>query len=368
MINSIKIKGYRTFAEFSMAGLVRLNLFVGRNTSGKTSLLEALALLSAGVDLSMLWQVLDRRGEQGFPETSPGRGYQQEVDVTHLFTGHVLVAGSELSVVATNQKPGRTFRLHISEAKPEDNPPLFHMLSTQDPAGPGWSMKLAASQIVNLPVIPLTRRGTLRNDVFNQALNLLRVHRAASAETVQFVTTDSLNAGQLQQLWNEVSLTKEEDLVIRALQFIDPNIERVAPIASPFIGSRGGFLVRRKGEERIPIGSLCECLWRMFALAVALSRAKNGVLLVDEIDTGFHYTVMDDMWKFVNQVSAEFNVQVFATTHSNDCIDSLARVCRDVEDSEGQISLHRIESGKPHSVPLSEAEIKIASERRIEFR
>src|SRR5207244_1531771 len=114
----------------------------------------------------------------------------------------------------------------------------------------------------------------------------------------------------------------EEELVVRALRFIDTEIERVAPLVSPYwFGgtSRGGFVVRRRGEERVPIGSFGDGIWRMFALAVALSRVKGGLLLIDEIDTGLHFTVMTEMWRFVNDVSKEFNIQVFATTHSYDC-------------------------------------------------
>jgi AAA15 family ATPase/GTPase len=57
----------------------------------------------------------------------------------------------------------------------------------------------------------------------------------------------------------------------------------------------------------------------MLGLALAIVNAKNGVLLVDEIDTGLHYTVMSDMWKMIWKTAKRLNVQVFATTNSNDC-------------------------------------------------
>jgi hypothetical protein len=68
MIRSIEIKGYRGLHRFEMDGLGRINLLVGKNNSGKTSVLEALHLLSSGGDPQALWQHCGRRGE-----TSPGR-------------------------------------------------------------------------------------------------------------------------------------------------------------------------------------------------------------------------------------------------------------------------------------------------------
>lgn len=127
-------------------------------------------------------------------------------------------------------------------------------------------------------------------------------------------------------------------------------------------------MVRRKGEERVPIGSFGDGIWRIFALAVALSRVKGGLLLIDEIDTGLHYTVMTEMWKFVSEVCKEFKIQVFATTHSYDCVYSLAKVCHDIDDAGSEITIQRIEAGKAQSVPFAEAEIKIAAERTIEIR
>jgi len=77
---------------------------------------------------------------------------------------------------------------------------------------------------------------------------------------------------------------------------------------------------------------------------------------------------MTQMWKFVDEVSKAFNVQVFATTHSYDCIHSLAAVCRDVETSQSEITIHRIEARKPESIRFTEAQIKVAADRDLEIR
>lgn len=368
MISSIKIKGYRTFKDFSMNDLGRVNLLVGKNNCGKTSILEAMALLWSGNDLTSVWQILNRRGEQPVLEFVAGRPIQQEVEIAHFFSGHQAPIGSAFQISTTNQKPGRSIKFQITEAKAEENPALFNFLSAQDPTGAGATLKITGTPNIAVPPIPLTRRGSLRNDVYAQALQMSRVTKS-QAEPLQYITTESLQVPQLQQLWNDIITTPEEELVVRALQFIDSQIERIGPITSPYwLGSqRGGFVVRRKGEERAPIGSFGDGIWRLFALAVALSRSKGGILLVDEIDTGLHYTVMRQMWSFVIDVCREFNIQVFATTHSYDCIHSLAFICSD-EETAKEITVQHIESGSSESIQYTDSEIKLAARRHIEMR
>ena len=88
--------------------------------------------------------------------------------------------------------------------------------------------------------------------------------------------------------------------------------------------------MRLKGlKDRVPIGSMGDGIWRMLGLALSVVQSGNGILLVDEIDTGLHHTVMEDMWRFLYGCAKRYNVQIIAATHSWDCYHSLAVICRD---------------------------------------
>jgi hypothetical protein len=277
MISSLNVRGYRGFAKYAMHNLTRINLLVGKNNSGKTSLLEALHLLWAGADIGALWQTLARRGEQPVPEQVPGRGIQQEVDVSHVFTGHRMTVGeSEFSIGATNETPSRSIKYQITAPAPSENVALYNQLVTQDPTGATMGLKISIGKQA-LPSIPLSRRGGLRADIFSQAANTFR-SISKTESNVEFIATESLTAPELAQLWNDLALRPEEELVLRALRFIDPEIERIAPLVTPhwFGSGRGGFIVRRAKEERVPIGSFGDGIWRIFSLAIALSIVKNG--------------------------------------------------------------------------------------------
>jgi AAA15 family ATPase/GTPase len=106
----------------------------------------------------------------------------------------------------------------------------------------------------------------------------------------------------------------------------------------------------------------------MLGLALATVGAANGVLFVDEIDTGLHFSAMSDMWQLIWETAKRLNVQVFATTHSSDCWTSLASIASREDTSEDGITIQRIERDKDVGIVFSEREIVVAANRGIEVR
>ncbi len=368
MIQSIEIKGYRGFSHFEIGGLGRVNLLVGKNNSGKTSVLEVLDLLASGGDPNALWRIIARRGERIFIDP-PTRQAESELEVNHLFHGHELRIGAEFSVSSKNQSPPRFFKCTVAESKKETSDPSFP--ENDEPVFSPIVLKLSGAPKPPVPALGLTRRGGLRGDEF---VGVRRGQRSFIAETNKshFISTESISFDALALMWNQIALTDAQARVVRALRFIEPKIQDIAPqIASPYsyANNRGGFIVKMEGiDQPIPIGSLGDGTWRILALAIALSRAKDGILLVDEIDTGLHHTVMADMWKLIAETAKELNVQVFATTHSYDCVHSLSVICHADVTKDSQVTLQRIDPTKKRAIPFTEAEIRMAAERQIEVR
>ena len=120
MIHSLAIKGYRGFGHFEMGGLASINLLVGKNNGGKTSVLEALYLLASGGDPLALWRVLSRRGERLDNETTPRGVPEIELDITHLFNGHEARPGANFSLSTRNGVPHRSLVYEIKEGVGDD--------------------------------------------------------------------------------------------------------------------------------------------------------------------------------------------------------------------------------------------------------
>lgn len=356
-----------------MSNLGRINLLVGKNGIGKTSVLEALHLLATSGHPSALWAILGHRGEQA----QQASNVQPEFMVSHLFYGHQLRNGSHFAINAANTGPSKSITFDVRTQKPQDNPALFAILKPEggEPPSVLLGLEINSSQYP-AQLIPLSRRGGVRQDVYQLVVNIAQAQNLTDyTRQPQFVSANSISMFDLISMWSSIVLTPEEDRVTYALRSLEPKIERIAalsqlpPIYSPFVSMRGGFQVKLSNQRTgVPIGSLGDGIWRFFALAMSLSRAQDSILVVDEIDSGLHYTSMRQLWKMVFATTKELNLQLFATTHSYDCVTSLAEFCKNPEVAEGDVSIQRIEGGETRSVAFSKSDIEIAAKRNIEMR
>jgi len=372
MISSISIRGYRGFEQFEMPDLGRINLLVGTNNSGKTSILEVVSMLESAGDLTRLWNILWKRGERTVRtlppvEKNPAPRPIAEADIGHIFHGHEIHSGTHLSITAKNEIPERSLEMEIRELSASEKIDPQFIDDNDDNPLPRMALHMTGNPSPAIPLVVLSRSLGIPSG------QLRRVKRSQSKRPVQFISTDSSSSDEVMAAWNTVALKPEEKLVLQALKALDSNIQGIALQASTqpqywAPGNRGGFIVKLKSvEQPVPIGSMGDGIWRMLALSIAIAQSKGGTLLVDEIDTGLHYTVMSKMWNLIYSAAKEFNVQVFATTHSYDCVYSLAQICPDA-DSANKVTVQRIEANKRQSVPYDQDEITVAAAREIEVR
>jgi predicted ATPase len=128
-------------------------------------------------------------------------------------------------------------------------------------------------------------------------------------------------------------------------------------------------LLALKGEhDRVPLASQGDGLFRLMELSLGLVRASGGTLVIDEIDTGLHYSVMSDLWRLVVEAARRFDLQVFATTHSYDCIRGLAWLCENYPHLGEDVSIQKIEPVLDEAVALDAEKIQIAFRQHIEMR
>ncbi|MDJ0797434.1 MAG: AAA family ATPase [Calothrix sp. MO_167.B12] len=101
MFKSIKIENFRCFQSFELQQLGRVNLLVGKNNSGKTSILEAIQILSSQNNLQPLADIMINRGEYIWDDN--GRG-KRELDIRHLFYGHEIEGDSKFYISGINNE------------------------------------------------------------------------------------------------------------------------------------------------------------------------------------------------------------------------------------------------------------------------
>ncbi len=346
MLTQVQFENYRGFKCYPMEGLKRVNLFVGKNGSGKTAALEGIQFLTSAGNPAVLAEAAERRGElvvRHNGTAGTGEDYVS-VDIAHFFPEHVisrdacarfagLVAGGEQikasARVTEETDQGNVVRLVLETANFERDPKRFRIMHDGS---------------VDLPSEP-------------SPWGLVRTDYSFGRKGV-FIGPESANSLEFVFMWNELLSRGRELDVAAVLRVLDQNVESVqflAPTSTSLrFPARGGVVVGLKGRVgRVPLGSLGDGMRRLLALATSLAFAKVEPLFVDEIDSGLHYSVMRDMWKIVVTSAKASGTQVFATTHSWDCLDGLSQFCREEPDLAGEVAVHKISTVLPHSVPFT---------------
>ena len=359
MLKSLKIRNFRCFEEFDLPQLGRINLLVGKNNGGKTSILEAVHILNSPDSIKSFLDIIESRGEYF---QSSNDNYRFGFEANHFLHGH--------------SSAGDNF--NVSGMSDEARYNMFSFLLTSASIR---ELELAAKREnrsfenagISLQTVELNY--TMRWDIgSHKSLLCLPSNMSISQVTAKnipskisrFVPVNFSDVYTIIEDFNQIVLTPQEETLYEALRIIEPGIERIAPVTTQGYGS-AGFVVSIN-KQRVPIGSMGYGIWRILEITLAMVNIPGGTLLIDEIDTGLHFSVMIDLWKLICKTAEKLDIQVFATTHNSDCWKSLAEVANSDDIASDDITIHRIERDKKASIVFNEQEMAIAAERDIEVR
>jgi predicted ATP-dependent endonuclease of OLD family len=370
MLRDLSIQNYRCFKDFHIEGLARVNLIVGMNNSGKTSLLEAIYLLVNQGNPRCLSELLDKRGEilpLRRPRLTLGGVLDNNYQITHIFYGHQ-ISSDQVIHVQSQQETFLSIEIQLCLTKGQDK--LSEDIpETEDTAENDVSpFELAFVYEPNIKLtVPVLDDGSVRARSLQRAKQS-QSHLFSPTRFCQFLTTDKSPFDELSSLWNKITLTPEYDGVVRALQILEPNVEGFSFTSSQT--SNSGILLKMRGQiNPIPLGSMGEGMRLILALTMAIVTLKNGFLLVDEIETGLYYEAQTDMWRLILEIAQQLNVQVFATTHSWDCISAFKEALDQLEDSSvGKLFRLSRKGENIRAVDYPAEKLSVAVRQNIEVR
>lgn len=358
MLDSLRITGFRAFSDLTVERLGRVTLVVGKNNVGKTTLLEALHLHASGIYVGhAAHQILERRDEYRDDGS-------EVVDLERLFHRHNGSASESATI--SDAKADQTLELTTAwswwEGDDEDK------LRRQGPVVPEG---VAAERVLvmrrrraekkgwhAIPPLPLSR------DSSNLALRRPKTHGSPSLMLPS--AGFRAEAIDVADLWDDIALTEHEERVIRVLQIIEPSLERLSMVKAGRAGRSAA--AKLHGRARLPLRSLGDGMNRLLEIALGLvTIERGGTFLVDEIDSGLHFTTLRDLWRLVFESAALLDVQVVATTHSWDCIDAFQQATAAHPGNGVLVRLQRADE-KFGSATFADEDLAIITRESIEVR
>lgn len=358
MLKTLKMTGFRAFESYTLDSLSRVNLVVGKNNSGKTSLLEAVELLISAGSPTTISESAQRRDEMRPVEY---RGaYRRVPTIAHMFHGHKCEPGA--SFVLRADRGVRPVTVELRSLEQLDTAITLDLFDDRLPPEATPAMGLAITTGARKTpdtVFPVTEDGLLLHDLRR------RWSRGASA---RFLSLRTIDPPFMSEAWNDLVTEGRETEVVGDMQLLMPDIASIHFLTSGRMPHGGIVVGLRDGKSRFPLGSFGDGMRRLLLLRLALANNAGGYVLVDEVDTGLHWTVMAGMWRLVVEVAQKSQLQVFATTHSHDCILGIASMVKSYPELADNVSVQKIDTSLKRAVSVQGKDIPTALNSGIDFR
>ena len=378
LLRDLTIENYRSFEKYKLDGLARVNLLVGDNNCGKTSVLEAGFLLTSSEPLDALLAITRLRGESCVLEQQPPN--QQQVTapaIDGLFNGRTIAPGSRFTINGGFTSPGELEGASF-EATIEDWRALKTNVGSDQPNVPAnapWMCDISWKH----GVVSRSRRIWMATDG-GVITNLWSGGNGFSFSPNQpprfhlnseIIPLAGWQGRELAQRWDIVLQSGERAVVVDRLRVLHRDIRDIVFLPGMIGLSQrlGGIMIELEGERRpAPLNSLGDGSQRLLTMAIALQSTTKGTLFIDEIDTGMHHSRLSDIWRMVIMAAKELEIQVFATTHSLDCIRALEEACNQDESLRDEVALFSIDRRMDEAVRYGGDELSTVVEHDIEVR
>lgn len=354
LLDSLEIKNFRAFDHLRVERLGRANLIVGKNNTGKSSLLEAVYVFASGGSLGVILYILDYRGEIA----GVAWQNQKQPDVARI---EVALNSLFYSNLHGPQRPA-TLSSGVESIEIDTT-----LIESVVPTQVHSIMDTGGLEIARVPepALKLTHDGKSYAVPFEHP-RLWESPLPNRRRPTTFVPSTGLAMAELVSRWSRVVLTPQEEEVTAAVRMVNPGLEQLA------VKERDNerlIFAKLAGLDRpIPLRSLGEGANRILGMALVLRASSKGVLLIDEFENGLHYSVQVQIWKLVLQQALRLDVQVFATTHSEDCIRAFQAAAESVDGIDARLIRLEARDGRIKATTADGHMLSIIARDSIEVR
>lgn len=318
MLNKIEINGFRKFSHLEMNNLKRVNLILGSNNSGKTSILESIFTYCCGLNIDPIITNVTIRGDK-------------EIYGNYDFLEKVLSM--------FNDKNNLEFKI-----KGEDINGNINEFTNKIELGSMYQ-SMVSNKYNNIPI----------NGNINRVLNWRieskygnRIEKSIENNIIDSLNTQMLIPPNLNANFNDILAhrNQKENTSIYAnikrsnlfnefkenMKEVFGDIEDIDSIPYPD-GSSAPVSIKYKDKELLPLYNFGDGHQRWFYILGNMMIKQNSIFCIEEIDSTFHYKAQKDLSRNIMKYAIKFNSQVFITSHSIEFIDNFLEGINELGDS-----------------------------------
>lgn len=318
MIEQISLTNFRCFKKLDVDNLKRINLIVGENSSGKSAFLESIFLSSGSLAPNATFQVRSIR-RMGNQLVVPGDAQAYWGLWEDLFYDFVHDEKVSLKMVGNPNSDTRTLSVEF----------VKQVGSQEIPFGK-TSLRSDVAQLVSgLPQIQFTWKRT----GFPAIVSTPKITNSGlqyDSSRVDFFPCIWFTPGAQETVednakrFSELDKRGERELIASVLRrefpyIIDLSIDYHAGLPMVFADIKGK-------SKKMPIPLVSDGVNKLLAICLGLANYKGGTVLIDQLEDGFHHKILPSIWKSLYILAKEFGVQLFVSTHSEECIRAMQSV------------------------------------------
>lgn len=329
MIEQVTVNNFRCFADLKVSDLKRINILVGRNSSGKSAFIESLFLSSASTAPTLVFTMRAIRRIGGAIQVPADSHAYRNLweDLFYDFDTHRKI------FIQARGSGGiqRSLGIHFKESSQQEL-----VFGKDAPTTVGFPQVVFnwrrgnGKEIVIKPVVTTTglQLGTIAVDHFPM---------------IWFTPGSGDTAEETARRFSTLSRRNHIEPIIAAMkaefEFIESfSIEFLAGIPMVFASIKGQ-------SAKLPLGLVSDGVNRLLAILVGIAYYAGGVVLIDQLEDGIYYERFPSIWKTLHSFSGRYKTQLFISTHSSECVKGAREAINGNEENFRLLRATRMDNG-----------------------
>lgn len=355
MIDSIKFENFRGLKQLELPELSQITLLTGRNNAGKSSILEGVFLFMDHVD------------RNSFNKINVLRGLPMGTNTASIWEPAFYGLDTQNPLSITIEMDGKTSSLSFER---DDS---FIPIDSAGEVKDAFNQFTASTRSTQTLKYHYKEEDYKEEGAFslNETGYVGIITTSLPNNQIRFLpTTRIINLGTRDDIlipswFGQIELKGKKPQVIEALKNIEPDLADIVTISN----QSQAQIYFKIANQLFPAKLAGDGLYRMLYILLAIIENPDSILLIDEIDAGFHYSTIEDLWRVVAESVKESGCQVIATTHSYECVKNAVKGVNSAN-MENNFCLYRVErkDGENRAFRYDEELVRSAVDMNMEVR